>query len=245
MEYKLVQQMKAKNSKRKVFLTLALLLSCGIASAQVTIKGNVYGGGRLGDVQNKTVGENTTINNTSVTINNGVIKGSVYGGGQGAETDEKAGLVEGNATVTMVGGQVERSIYGGGELGSVGTFTAFDQVVYPADPEVQGSTAETVNVPKACASGTGLVTVIINGGVVGRIDKAKMPDPEDDDDWGYIFAAGRGEADSITHHKAVALAVANNTYLEINTGSLITASGVKLSRSASSRESSPATVPIM
>ena len=219
MEFKLVQQMKAQKSRRKVFLTLALLLSCGIASAQVTIKGNVYGGGKLGDVQNKTVGENTTINNTKVTINNGIIKGSVYGGGMGVLTDEKKGLVEGNTTIDLLGGRVERSIYGGGELGSVGTFTEYTPVVY--DPN---GTPETVNVPKTCAEGTGLAKVIINGGRVGRVDKAKMPGPDDDDDWGYVFCGGRGEADSIAHHKAIALAVVDSTYLEINSGSLITSS---------------------
>ena len=200
MEYKRLQQMKAKKSRRKVLLTLALLLSCGMASAQVTIKGNVYGGGKLGDVSQ----------NTSVTINNDTVKGSVYGGGQGIDTLETMGLVKGNTLVTMKGGQVQRSIYGGGELGSVGTFTSFDTVTYTAGTYA----GKKVPVPNECQQGTGITKVLIHGGLVG-VRNPKMPSGEDDDDYGYIFAAGRGEADSIHHYRAIAMAVSDSSYLEI------------------------------
>ena len=160
MEYKYMVGMKAKNLNRKAFLLLAMLLAGGVASAQV------------------------------------VVKGSVYGGGQGIETDEKAGLVTGNATVTMNGGTVERSIYGGGELGSVGTFIEYTPFEYDGNL--------TVNVPKRCAQGTGLATVTVNGGHVGKNGSLMGVNPEDDDR-GWIFCGGRGEADSITYPKAIAL----------------------------------------
>lgn len=78
---KRLNKMNILGIERKTLLLAAMLLTCGVASAQV------------------------------------VVKGSVYGGGQGIETDEKSGLVTGNATVTMNGGIVERSIYGGGAFG--------------------------------------------------------------------------------------------------------------------------------
>ena len=164
--------MKAKNLNRKAFLLLAMLLAGGVASAQV------------------------------------VVKGSVYGGGQGIETDEKAGLVTGNATVTMNGGTVERSIYGGGELGSVGTFIEYTPFEYDGNL--------TVNVPKRCAQGTGLATVTVNGGHVGKNGSLMGVNP-DDDDRGWIFCGGRGEADSITYPKAIALGVVGSTHLTFGT----------------------------
>ncbi len=47
---------KVMKTQRKTFLLLALLLTGGMASAQVQINGNVYGGGNLGIVT-----ENTTV----------------------------------------------------------------------------------------------------------------------------------------------------------------------------------------
>ena len=143
-------------TRRKLCLLLAMLLCSGIASAQV------------------------------------VVKGDVYGGGQGLNTDETAGLVTGNTWVTVNGGNVQHSIYGGGEFGSVGTFTATTNVEY--------DNGVVVSVPTECQDGTGLTKVIINGGKIGSFKYAKMPVPgwsTWEDSYGYIFAGGRGDADSI------------------------------------------------
>ena len=105
-------------TKRKTFLLAALLMTAGIASAQVTIKGDVHGGGYKGKVKNPSA---TVYGNAAVDLNEGTVEGNVYGGGRGFTTDRETGLVEGNTTVTMVGGKVLGSLYGGGELGSVGT----------------------------------------------------------------------------------------------------------------------------
>ena len=187
MEYKRIKRMKALTTGRKVFLLSALLLAGGMASAQVRIKG------------------------------------SVYGGGQGIRTDETTGLVTGDTWVTVNGGSVHHSIYGGGEFGSVGTFTLFDTVVYVHGGDTPN---DTVFVPRTCTSG-GTAKVIINGGRIGSFRHAKMPTPGSttwEDSYGYIFAGGRGDADSVSYPKAVALAVVDSTYLEINSGAFITAS---------------------
>ena len=178
MENKNMVVMKTLKLKRKALLMLAVLLTGGVASAQV------------------------------------VVKGSVYGGGQGTETDVRSGGVTGNATVTMNGGTVERSIYGGGELGSVGTFTDSTLVQYT----LGNNAGKSVYIPKTCQDGTGLTTVIVNGGNVGVSERTKMPVTNNTygDDYGYVFGAGRGEGDSITYYKAVALGVSGNAITEIN-----------------------------
>ena len=195
-----------------MLILLAMLLFSGMASAQVVIKGNVYGGGELGKVTQS----------TTVTINGGTVESTVYGGGQGGTDDEKYGLVQGNTKVTMTGGVVERSIYGGGELGSVGTFSDFDTAVYVH----QDAPNDTVYVPKTCASGTGLAQVTVSGGSVGQ-SGSLMPwnshDP-DDDDRGWVFCGGAGYVDSVTFPKVIAMAVVNTTHLEISGSALVTAS---------------------
>ena len=168
-----------------------------------TVVGNVYGGGSYGQVK-KT---------TSVNMIGGSVEGSVFGGGMGIETEEIAGLVKGNATVDMMGGIVKRSIYGGGQMGSVGTFTAYNDVIYN-----EGQTnAFTVQVPTACAENTGLATVTMSGGSVGYLGSL-MPWEDhnpDDDNRGWIYCGGQGVADSITYPKAIAMGVVGSTYLEI------------------------------
>ena len=166
--------------------------------------GNVYGGGEVGQV---------TIN-TNVDMAYGNVKGSVYGGGKGVVTDEKAALVKGNATVNMTNGTVERSVYGGGQLGNVGTYTGY----YTAE-EIQ-NTAHVLNEPKGCEENTGMATVKISGGMVGK-NGSLMPSPTsnpDDDDRGWVFCGGRGYADTIASgcQKANLLGIVGTTYLEIS-----------------------------
>ena len=208
------------DGRRKGFRTLllaALLLTGGIAQAQVVIEGNVYGGCNLGQVKNPAA---NVYGNTTVTINDGTVEGSVFGGGEGSTDDRDHGLVEGNTLVDMKGGTVERSIYGGGSLGSVGTFTEYYTANTADGHHFAGE-------PKVCnKKNTGVAKVLISGGKVG-IDGSLMPiegaNP-DDDDRGWIFCGSRGEADSITYPKANILAFVDSTYLEISGTALITAS---------------------
>ena len=175
-----------------------------IGNATDKVLGNVYGGGSYGQVQEE----------TNVNMKAGHVEGSVYGGGMGFETEVIAGLVAGNATVDMTGGTIERSIYGGGQMGSVGTFTAYNDVTYNAGQ----SNAFTVQVPKTCKTGTGLTTVRMSGGNVGLLGSL-MPWEDhnpDDDDRGWIFCGGQGLGDSITYPKAIAMGVVGSTHLEIS-----------------------------
>lgn len=178
--------------------------------AASTRNGNVYGGGELAQVNG----------NTKIVIQqaNSVIEGTVYGGGKGSDENVNHGLVKGNTWVEMTGGQIHRSIYGGGELGSVGTF--MEPYVANEDPlHVAGE-------PKKCQKGTGVAKVRVSGGMVG-LNEARMPDPADpplNDDFGYIFCAGKGLSDSITHPLANLLAMSDSSYLEISGTAVITGS---------------------
>ena len=132
-------------TRRRTALLTALLLAGGMASAQVVVEGNVFGGGNLGQVTK----------NTTVTVNDGTIGrkltlaerkndengqitrirfGNVYGGGNGYDgtdyshgipsIDRTLGLVKGNTFVTIKGSAVVRhAVYGGGNLGTVGVCT--------------------------------------------------------------------------------------------------------------------------
>ena len=105
---------------------LCLILTTVNVSAQVTIRGNVYGGGNEANVGgsvtvNMTGGtvekdvygggalantntgntSNTTDNTTSVNLTGGTIQGDAYGGGLGDATH--AALVQGDVTVTLNG----------------------------------------------------------------------------------------------------------------------------------------------
>ena len=192
---------------RKYVLALALLLTGGIVKAQVTIHGDVYGGGNLGEVR-----DDATVN-----MRGGTLKSCLYGGGKGSMDNVESGLVKGNTKVDVKGGIVEHSLYGGGELGSVGTFTEFYTVA---------TGAHVAGEPKTCATGTGKAEVLISGGQVGK-NEAVMPDPGAtiyEDDLGYVFCGSRGEADTLTYHSANLFAVVKETHLKISGSALITAS---------------------
>ena len=192
---------------RKYVLALALLLTGGIVKAQVTIDGDVYGGGNLGEVR-----DNATVN-----MRGGTLKSCLYGGGKGSIDNVESGLVKGNTKVDVKGGLVEHSLYGGGELGSVGTFTEFYNVA---------TGAHVAGEPKTCDRNTGKTEVLISGGQVG-IDEAVMPDVGStayEDDMGYVFCGSRGEADTLKHPSANLFAVVKETHLKISGSALITAS---------------------
>ena len=197
MEYKRIQTMNVLKSRRKAFLLLAMLLTGGMASAQVTIKGNVYGGGELGDVSE----------NTNVKINGGTIGvleyshtgsdptvlpfdtvklvkgGSVFGGSKGSLTDATKGLVKGNTNVEIRGGHMFNNVYGGGELGSVGTFDT-----------INGNVAGVVE-------NTGKTTVTVTGGQVGPAPKVDLEHGYNipialSGTNGYVFGGGKGNPDA-------------------------------------------------
>ena len=190
--------------------------------------GDVYGGGNEAAVYGNTtvnigtmVGQPITLTSTGETANvvGAFISGTVYGAGKGKADDPATAIVTGNTLVNMAGGHVSRSIYGGGELGSVGTFTE----TYTAE---ELHPYHAVGEPKKCKEGTGLTKVLISGGQVGLVNQL-MPDPANptsDDDYGYVFCASKGVADSLTYTNANLLAVSDSAYLEISGTALIAAS---------------------
>ncbi len=200
------------------------------------VLGDVYGGGNEAAVYGNTkvnigtlVGQPITLTSTGDTPNvvGAFISGTVYGAGRGLATDPNAAIVAGNTQVNMAGGHVSRSIYGGGELSSVGTFTetyaATSGNATDGDYHVKGE-------PKTCAENTGKTEVIVSGGQVGLVNQL-MPDPSrptSDDDYGYIFCAGKGMADPTDTNSdgvpyANLLAVSGSSHLEIS-GGLVAAS---------------------
>ena len=99
-----------------------------------TVKGNVYGGGQIGRVEDDakvTIGaENGTDEFT--------ISGSVFGAGAGLATHGYSALVRGNANVTVQGNaQISGSVYGGGEIASVGRFHVVGGL--PRNPQAGGT----------------------------------------------------------------------------------------------------------
>ena len=71
--------MNILKSRRKAFLLLTMLLTGGMASAQVVIKGTVYGGGEGIHSDQRT---GLVTGNTTVIMNGGVVERSLYGGGE-------------------------------------------------------------------------------------------------------------------------------------------------------------------
>ena len=133
-------------SRRKTFLLMAMLFASGMASAQVLVKGNVYGGGELGCVgtyafttdmrnfywtnelleANKTTYtyNSTGVSNVTVNGSSAVIKGNVFGAGKGKDDSfwcEKGIVYSSNVSISA--GTVEKNVYGGGEVGRVETNT--------------------------------------------------------------------------------------------------------------------------
>ena len=153
------------------------------------VKRNVYGGGKIGRVEN----------DTHVTIGNGAgtsgvdptptIDGNVFGAGAGIKTHGYSALVRGNSDVTVQGNaQVGKSVYGGGELATVGkynivTASNLDEIS-ERYPEIEiGMPYETVSGGKCTVEVLGLAKIGPNasGHVFGG---GKGYDPTDDT-WTY------------------------------------------------------------
>ena len=87
-------------------LALLFLLLAPSVHAQITIGGNIYGGGNEGKVTG----------NGSVTIVNGTFTGDIYGGGNRGDLD-------GQTTVTLQGGDMQGAVFGGSRMADVGKST--------------------------------------------------------------------------------------------------------------------------
>ena len=139
-----------------------------------TINGSVYGGSESGFVYYGTL----------VNIPNGTVKGDAFGGGKGLPSFVEAGRVKRNTSLTISGGAVEGNVYGGGSLGDVGNIDKSDINNYTwtnQDGNPNG-TADEEN--------TGVCTVIMTGGAVGKNGKSTANHAS-----GHVFGAGKGSGD--------------------------------------------------
>ena len=172
------------------WVDMALVKETHVNISGGIIRGNVYGGGEIG-----TVDEDTYVNITGGTIGTPVTNvvspyaieyhyGSVFGGGSGLLDHPNAAYVRGNTHVSMSAGQVLASVYGGGEMATVGTFE------YNEGSE-----------PKYLITGYtsgGNTTVEISGGIVGPSEELHMPQF-----YGHVFGAGKGLAYDTTRYTQV------------------------------------------
>ncbi|MBO7044800.1 MAG: hypothetical protein J6W38_00365 [Prevotella sp.] len=155
------------------------------------ISGAVYGGGENGHV----------MEDTKLTITNGLIGHSIYGGGSGKGTFSKkllkigkaanstneddyytrdiysitAGKVFGNTEVNVNGGHVVRNVYGGGNMGSVGKGNyaggADDYSTAGYGEKVSGNLWDGVSEFSKAFLNSGKCVVNITGGTIGYIDE--------------------------------------------------------------------------
>ena len=99
------------------------------SSGGVVVKGNVYGGGNVGDVGKITKSddlrtftwvEGTGVCEVAITSSTAVIEGNVFGAGKGeATTFECEKAMVHSSSVSIENGTVNGNVYGGGEVGRV------------------------------------------------------------------------------------------------------------------------------
>jgi hypothetical protein len=183
------------------------------------VTGSVFGGGENGHVRLNT---NVTVNANSVVgydlvaadlvenlANPRILyRGNVYGGGRGIDPvdntgnlSKTAGVVKGNTLVTVNGGTIRHDVYGGGSMASVGTYT-YDS---------QGNVTDI-------AEGTGLASVLVQGGTIGLDTLLTVTQVTDHNlsgiNNGKVFGGGRGQAGQIYKN----LAYVDSTYVYIHDG---------------------------
>lgn len=97
----------------RIILLGVMLLSCMNVNADIVIGGNVYGGGKSGEVG--TSRKNATPQtSTEVIVYDGTITQNVFGAGEGVEA-----VVYGNTDVQIIDGLVGNNLYGGGNAANL------------------------------------------------------------------------------------------------------------------------------
>ena len=129
------------------------------ATDSVTVYGNVFGGGALGDI-------NTNSGNTAtVTMNKALVNGNLFGGALGSSAN-----VNGLITVNINGGRVNGNVFGGGDAAPYSPGGNYP-VVNMTGGQVtnvfgggKGLTAVVTGNPQVILSGTAHVTGNVYGG---------------------------------------------------------------------------------
>ena len=188
----------------------AMVYTTDVSVTTGTVKGNIYGGGQLGRVEDNTVVTIGTENETTGSKKPD-IKGGVFGAGAGVATHGYSALVRGNSTVTVQGkAEIEKNVYGGGEIASVGRFRVENSL--PKEP-LSGGTC-TVTIKGDAKVGTGS-----DGGSVYGACKGVEPDYTNSGSAGHVINTGASvEFDDEDDYLAFlqTLALTSNTNVTIN-----------------------------
>ena len=161
-----------------------------------------------------------------------VYRGNVYGGGRGVDHSDltastkgyspSAGRVYGNTKVNVSGGTIYHHVFGGGSLASVGTYdtNAYGQPtkmlnifclrVGHTATFTDGQALPTMTSTDTIQYATGITTVNISGGVIGRMGWNE----------GSVFGGGRGIAGKNTA-QVTHLAYVDHTNVNILPGAAI------------------------
>ena len=198
----------------------ATAFSTDVSITKGTVKGNVYGGGQIGRVEDDAKVTIGVPNGTD----NLVITGSVFGAGAGLATHGYSALVRGNADVTVQGkAQIGGSVYGGGEIASVGRFTIVGGL--PKHPDSGGTCTVTVDGQAEIAGEVFGACKGVDPATIASADRKSMQlaknAPGDnslwsyyEDDHTYIWRTYQTEADYLAFLETLALT--SNTDVTIN-----------------------------
>ena len=105
-----------KGKENTFWCERGMVYSTNVSISKGIVKGDVFGGGEVGRVE-----QNTTVTIDAELEDVTDIKGDVFGAGKGLDTHGYSALVRGNPTVTVQGyAKVRGNVYGGGEIASVG-----------------------------------------------------------------------------------------------------------------------------
>ena len=153
-----------------------------------TIKGDVYGGGEIGRVEQNTA---VTIGLTSGTSAPN-INGNVFGAGAGRPTHGYSALVRGNSTVIVQAGtNVGGSVYGGGEVATAGRYRIENDL--PVETTggglctviVQGDAEITGNVFGAGQGVTPAYDLANYKNFKSMVTATNKPEGDENDTWDY------------------------------------------------------------
>ena len=90
----------------KGLMALMVLSLPQATRADITIGGNVYGGGNRGDMKGV----------TNVTVNSGTVTGSIFGGARMANVNSDKATIQGYASNVEINGGTINDVYGGNDI---------------------------------------------------------------------------------------------------------------------------------
>ena len=163
----------------------ATVFATNVTITDGIVKGNVYGGGEIGRVEDDTkvtIGTGLT-GDESGNDNHPTITGNVFGAGAGKETHGYSALVRGNCITTVQGtAKVEKNVYGGGEKATAGKYWISKFVPEPGNPAPEGMPD---GMPYKTRGGGKCYVTVKDNAQIGPNGGATEFD-------GHLFGAGKG-----------------------------------------------------